>query len=77
MTRGFLSDVLAKWKRFRWQGLVKVWAVFMAIALVLLVESLGVHYGATRFDITYLDRAKSHSCCQCYRWTKSHESVGG
>lgn len=59
MTRGFLSDVLAKWKRFRWQGLVKVWAVFMAIALVLLVESLGVHYGATRFDITYLDRAKA------------------
>ena len=59
MTRGFLADVLAKWKRFRWQGLVKVWAVFMAIALVLLVESLGVHYGATRFDITYLDRAKA------------------
>lgn len=27
MIRGFLSDVLAKWKRFRWQGLVKVWAV--------------------------------------------------
>ena len=59
MIRGFLSDVLAKWKRFRWQGLVKVWAVFMAIALVLLVESLGVHYGATRFDITYLDRDKA------------------
>lgn len=59
MTRGFLSDVLAKWKRFRWQGLVKVWAMFMAIALVLLVESLGVHYGATRFDITYLDRDKA------------------
>lgn len=59
MTRGFLSDVLVKWKRFRWQGLVKVWAMFMAIALVLLVESLGVHYGATRFDITYLDRDKA------------------
>lgn len=59
MIRGFLSDVLAKWKRFRWQGLVKVWAMFMAIALVLLVESLGVHYGATRFDITYLDRDKA------------------
>ena len=59
MTRGFLSDVLAKWKRFRWQGLVKVWAMFMAIALVLLVESLGLHYGATRFDITYLDRDKA------------------
>lgn len=59
MTRGFLSEVLAKWKRFRWQGLVKVWAMFMAIALVLLVESLGVHYGATRFDITYLDRDKA------------------
>lgn len=59
MTRGFLPDVLAKWKRFRWQGLVKVWAMFMAIALVLLVESLGVHYGATRFDITYLDRDKA------------------
>ena len=59
MTRGFLLDVLAKWKRFRWQGLVKVWAMFMAIALVLLVESLGVHYGATRFDITYLDRDKA------------------
>ena len=51
--------MLAKWKRFRWQGLVKVWAMFMAIALVLLVESLGVHYGATRFDITYLDRDKA------------------
>lgn len=59
MIRGFLSDVLSKWKRFRWQGLVKVWAMFMAIALVLLVESLGVHYGATRFDITYLDRDKA------------------
>lgn len=59
MIRGFLSDVLAKWKRFRWQGLVKVWAVFMAIALVLLVESLGVHYGVTRFDITYLERNKA------------------
>lgn len=59
MTREFLSGVLAKWKRFRWQGLVKVWAVFMAIALVLLVESLGLHYGATRFDITYLDRDKA------------------
>lgn len=59
MTRGFLSGVLATWKRFRWQGLVKVWAMFMAIALVLLVESLGVHYGATRFDITYLDRDKA------------------
>ena len=59
MIRGFLSDVLSKWKRFRWQGLVKVWAVFMVIALVLLVESLGLHYGATRFDITYLDRDKA------------------
>ena len=59
MTREFLSDGLAKWKRFRWQGLVKVWAVFMTIALVLLVESLGLHYGATRFDITYLDRDKA------------------
>lgn len=59
MIRGFLSDVLSKWKRFRWQGLVKVWAMFMAIALVLLVESLGVHYGATRFDITNLDRDKA------------------
>ena len=39
MIRGFLSDVLAKWKRFRWQGLVKVWAVFMAC---LLYTSLGV-----------------------------------
>ena len=56
MTRGFLSDVLAKWMRFRWLGLVKVWVMFMAIALVLLVESRGVHYGATRFDSTYLDR---------------------
>ncbi|WP_234883747.1 DUF2194 domain-containing protein [Bifidobacterium longum] len=26
---------------------------------MLLVESLGVHYGATRFDITYLDRDKA------------------
>lgn len=77
MIRGFLSDVLAKWKQFRWQGLVKVWAVFMAIALVLLVESLGLHYGATRFDITYLDRDKGHSCGQRHRWRKSHESVGG
>ena len=63
MTRGFLSDVLAKWKRFRWQGLVKVWAVFMAIALVLLVESLGVHYGATRMPVAY-----SNSRIATSRW---------
>ena len=41
----------------------KVWSkcgpCSWAIALVLLVESLGVHYGATRFDITYLDRNKA------------------
>ena len=75
MIRGFLSDVLAKWKRFRWQGLVKVWAVFMAIALVLLVESLGVHYGATRFDITYLDRNKAIPAANAIGNVRSLQSV--
>ena len=37
------------WKRFRWKNLVRVWAVFMAIALVLLAQTLGIHYGATKF----------------------------
>lgn len=30
------------WKRFRWKNLVRVWAVFMAIALVLLAQTLGI-----------------------------------
>lgn len=29
------------WKRFRWKNLVRVWAVFMAIALVLVGANLG------------------------------------
>ena len=48
--------VIRFWNRFRWKSLVRVWAVFMAIALVLLVETLGIHYGATRFSLTYMAR---------------------
>ena len=39
------------WKRFRWKNLVRVWAVFMAVALVLLAQTLGIHYGATKFTL--------------------------
>lgn len=44
------------WKRFRWKNLVRVWAVFMAIALVLLAQTLGIHYGATKFTLKYMAR---------------------
>lgn len=32
--------------RFRWMGLLVVWAVFIAMAAVLLVERAGVQYSA-------------------------------
>lgn len=44
------------WKRFRWKNLVRVWVVFMAIALVLLAQTLGIHYGATKFTLKYMAR---------------------
>lgn len=47
------------WKRFRWRSLVRVWAVFMAMAMVLFAESMGLHYGATTIKLHYLDRNKA------------------
>ena len=35
---------------FRWMGLLVVWAVFIAMAAVLLIERAGVQYSAGQHD---------------------------
>lgn len=40
--------------RFRWMGLLVVWAVFIAMAAVLLVERAGVQYGAGQHKLGML-----------------------
>ena len=39
---------------FRWMGLLVVWAVFIAMAAVLLVERAGVQYGAGQHKLGML-----------------------
>ena len=39
------------WKRFRWKNLVRVWAVLLAIDLVLLSLTLVILFGATKFTL--------------------------
>lgn len=51
--------IKAFWKHFRWRSLVRVWAVFMAMAMVLFAESMGLHYGSTTIKLRYLDRNKA------------------
>ena len=40
--------------RFRWMGLLVVWAVFIAMAAVLLVERAGVQYSAGQHKLGML-----------------------
>ena len=58
--------------RFRWMGLLVVWAVFIAMAAVLLVERAGVQYSAGQHKL-------GDACCQLCGagllgnlWPKAH-----
>ena len=43
---------------FRWQKLLLIWAVFLAMAAILFAERSGIRYASTQFKIDYLPRTE-------------------
>ena len=54
-----LKRLLDKFQNFRWRSLLVIWAVFLAIAMVLFAERSGVRYSTTHLRLDYLGRTEA------------------
>ena len=57
---------------FRWMGLLVVWAVFIAMAAVLLVERAGVQYSAGQHKLGMLAANDAVPASSAIFWPKAH-----
>ena len=53
-----IKEIFSRLRAFRWQKLLIIWAVFVAMAAILFAERSGVQYEATKFKINYLPRTE-------------------
>lgn len=51
-----IKEIFSRLRAFRWQKLLIIWAVFVAMAAILFAERSGIQYEATKFKINYLPR---------------------
>ena len=56
-----IKEIFSRLRAFRWQKLLIIWAVFVAIAAILFAERSGIQYEATKFKINYLPRTEVKS----------------
>ena len=56
-----IKEIFSRLRAFRWQKLLIIWAVFVAMAAILFAERSGIQYEATKFKINYLPRTEAKS----------------
>ena len=56
-----IKEIFSRLRAFRWQKLLIIWAVFVAMAAILFAERSGIQYEATKFKINYLPRTEVKS----------------
>ena len=54
-----IKEIFSRLRAFRWQKLLIIWAVFVAMAAILFAERSGIQYEATKFQINYLPRTEA------------------
>ena len=54
-----IKEIFSRLRAFRWQKLLIIWAVFVAMAAILFAERSGIQYEATKFKINYLPRTEA------------------
>lgn len=53
-----IKEILSRLRTFRWQKLLIIWAVFVAMAAILFAERSGIQYKAAKFKLNYLPRTE-------------------
>ena len=53
-----IKEILSRLRAFRWQKLLIIWAVFVAMAAILFAERSGIQYKAAKFKLDYLPRTE-------------------
>ena len=53
-----IKEILSQLRAFRWQKLLIIWAVFVAMAAILFAERSGIQYEAAKFKLNYLPRTE-------------------
>lgn len=53
-----IKEILSRLRAFRWQKLLIIWAVFVAMAAILFAERSGIQYKAAKFELDYLPRTE-------------------
>ena len=53
-----IKEILSRLRTFRWQKLLIIWAVFVAMAAILFAERSGIQYKAAKFELDYLPRTE-------------------
>lgn len=56
-----IKELFSRLRAFRWQKLLIIWMVFVAMAAILFAERSGVRYVSDQFEIDYLPRAETKS----------------
>ena len=54
-----IKELFSRLRVFRWQKLLTIWGVFVAMAAILFAERSGIQYAATQFKIGYLSRQEA------------------
>ena len=54
-----IKELFSRLRVFRWQKLLTIWGVFVAMAAILFAERSGIQYAATQFKIGYLPRQEA------------------
>ena len=54
-----IKEILSRLRTFRWQKLLIIWAVFVAMAAILFAERSGIQYKAAKFKLNYLPRTEA------------------
>ena len=54
-----IKKLFSRLRVFRWQKLLTIWGVFVAMAAILFAEQSGIQYAATQFKIGYLPRQEA------------------
>ena len=54
-----IKELFSRLRVFRWQKLLTIWGVFVAMAAILFAERSGIQYAATQYKIGYLPRQEA------------------
>ena len=57
-----IKEILSRLRAFRWQKLLIIWAVFVAMAAILFAERSGIQYKAAKFKLDYPLPDRGRAC---------------